>query len=200
MLLSSIATRLAREGRKVVLTATRPFRPVPDSRAPVFLTDERPFGQLLPNLAEHGMITVAPEAQPDGRLRGFGPEEVDSFVDVGDYLFVESEDSHGESLPARGDSRVISPLTTLLVAVAGLDALGPDLDCAAFADRLTRPGGLLRVPDGPERRILMLNKADRNSIRRDGARVTKEVRVRLGEEAASLKILLTSVRDFLRRR
>lgn len=198
-LIGALAGRLAREHRTVVTTATRDFRVAPGDSPYIFLTDERPFGELFPNLTEHGTLTVALERLADGTLRGYRRDEVDTFSDVGDYLFVEAEDSRGESLPDAANGRAVPPVTSVLVFVAGLDALGPDLDCAGFGERLAGPEGLLRVDEPGERRILLLNKADRPSVRQDGARVTKEVRARLGEEARELKIILTSVRDFLRR-
>lgn len=199
MLIGALAGRLAKEHRTVVTTATRHFRLAPGDSPYLFLTDERPFGELLPNLTEHGTATVAPERLEDGTLRGFRRDEVDTFADVGDYLFVEAEDSRGESLPDAANERAVPPLTSVLVFVAGLDALGPELDCAAFGERLAGPEGLLRIHEPGDRRILLLNKADRHSVRQDGARITKEVRARLGEEARELKIILTSVRNFRRR-
>ena len=98
-LMHSLGRRLAREGRKVVIAATRPFVLEPGQTPYLFLTDERAFGDLRPNLSEHGVVTVAPERGEDGLLAGYDPEEVDSFADVGDYLFVEAEDSDGSSLP-----------------------------------------------------------------------------------------------------
>ena len=197
-LITSIARRLAQDGRKVLMAATRPFLPEPGASPYLFLTDERPFGDLLPNLTEHGAAAVSPERLPDGRLKGYRPEETDTFADVGDYLFVEAEDAGGASLPPADNPRGIPPLATVLAVVAGLDALGPDFDCVAFAERLAGPDGLLRTPTNATRRLLLLNKADRNSIRRDGAKVTKEVHRLLRPAGPEVKILLTSVRDFLR--
>ena len=55
---------------------------------------------------------------------------------MGDYLFVEAESALGLSLPPIPPApRPVPPLTSVLVAVAGLDALGSDLDCKAFAER-----------------------------------------------------------------
>jgi hypothetical protein len=196
-LIHTIARRLAREDRTVVTTATRPFRPEAGDTPYVFLTDERPFGDLLPNLKEHGTVTVAPERRADGTLAGYSPEEVDTFADVGDYLFVEAQDSGGASLPApTGERFAVPPLTTVLCAVAGLDALGPDLDCTAFADRLADPASFLFVWPQARQRVILLNKADRRSIRMDGARISKHLYELLGPPRP--KILLTSVRDYLK--
>ena len=56
MLMHSLARRLAKEDRKVLVTATRSFRLAPGDSPYLFLTDERAFGLLLPNLEEHGAI------------------------------------------------------------------------------------------------------------------------------------------------
>jgi hypothetical protein len=198
MLIHTLARRLAREERTVVTTATRPFRPGPGESPYLFLTDERPFGDLLPNLKEHGTITVAPEAGADGVLRGYSAEEVDTFADVADYLFVEAQESGGESLPAAADGPLpVPPLTSVLCAVAGLDALGPDLDCHAFAGRLADPSSFLFAWPQARERVVLLNKADRRSVRQDGARIAKHLFELLGPPKP--KILLTSVRDYMKR-
>jgi len=198
MLMHSLARRLAREDRKVLVTATRIFQLAPGDSPYLFLTDERAFGLLLPNLQEHGAVTVAPERLTDGSLRGYRPDEVDTFADVGDYLFVEAETSLGQSLPLPPPApRPVPPLTSVLVAVAGLDALGADLDCRAFAERLCVEGGVLTVRTDLERRILCLNKADLRSVKQDGARVAGHVREILGPDAVP-KIVLTSVKDVLK--
>ena len=69
----------------------------------------------------------------------------------------------------------------------------------AFADRLLAPDGPLACRPDLERRALLLHKADRNSIRQDGARVAGQVRAKWPEGRPPPKILLTSIRDFLRK-
>lgn len=194
-LMSSLGRRLAKEGRKVILTATRSFRPAPGDTPYLFLSDERPFGELRPNLSEHGMLTVAPGELPDGSLAGFRPEEVDTFADVAHYLFVEAEDSVGESLPPDPPlARAVPPLTSVLCVVAGLDALGAGLDTEAFADRLR---AVLAALPAIDRRVLFLHKADRRSVRRDGARVARRLRELAGGDGRP-RIVLSSVRDYLK--
>jgi len=200
MLLHSLARRLANEDRRVVCAATRDFRPGVGDSPYLFLTDERPFCDLLPNLHEHGTVTVASEQNEDGSCAGFGPEEIDTFTDLGDYVFVEAEDSDGQSLPApTSEPRPIPRLTTVICAVAGLDALGPDLDCAAFAGVLTDPGGILNAFPAARRTVLLLNKADRGSTRMDGAKVGKLTKDLLGDDRPPVYVILTSVRDYMKR-
>jgi hypothetical protein len=200
MLLHSLARRLAKEERRVLCAATRDFRPETGDSPYLFLTDERPFGDLLPNLHEHGTVTVAPEQHEDGSCRGYGPDEIDTFTDLGDYLFVEAEDSEGRSLPEPpAEPRPIPRLTTVICAVAGLDALGPDLDCAAFAGVLTDPAGILNAFPAARRTLLLLNKADRHSVRMDGAKVGALTKDRLGDDRPPVHVILTSVRDYMKR-
>lgn len=195
-LMAAIGARLVKEGRKVLHAATRPFPFEPGESPRVFYTDERPLGDLLPNLAEHGHMTIAPVRMEDGRLAGYDPKEVETYSDLADYLFVEAEDGGGSSLPAPADApRPVPPATTVLGTIAGLDALGPDLDCEGFAERLCHAGGPLRCRPEIKRRVLLLNKADRHSIRLDGARVAKAVAEILGPDATP-KVLITSVGDF----
>ncbi|MEN8148455.1 MAG: hypothetical protein ABFS86_01455 [Planctomycetota bacterium] len=200
MLMHSIAARLAKEDRRVVCAATRDFRPAPGESPYRFLTDERPFGELMPNLQEHGTVTVAAERLEDGMLKGYRPDEIDTFTDLADYVFVEAEDAGGASLPEPVTTpRPIPRLTTVVCAVAGLDALGPDLDCAAFAEVLTDAGGILRCFPAARRIVLMLNKADRHPVRLDGARVAKLAKDDLGGEGPPVHVLLTSVKDYMKR-
>jgi len=198
MLMDSIARRLVKEGRKVLLAATRPWR-LPESGAPtVFLTGEQSLGNLKPILGEHGVVALAPERAPDGTLLGYAPGALRIFIPMADYLFVEAEDAEGESLPAPTLKRPIPKGTKVLVMVAGIDALGPELDTAAFAERLTAPGGLLRFRPGIDRRVLMLNKTDRKPQRSDAALVAGKALELLDGEIPRPKVILTSVRDYLR--
>ena len=200
MLLHSLARRLAKEERRVICAATRDFRPGTGDSPYLFLTDERPFCDLIPNLHEHGTVTVASERLEDGSCRGYGPDEIDTFTDLGDYVFVEAEDSAGRSLPEPvSDPRPIPRLTTVILAVAGLDALGPDLDCDGFARVLADPGGILHAFPAARRTVLLLNKADRHSIRMDGAKVGKLTKDLLGDDRPPVHVILTSVRDYMKR-
>ncbi len=198
MLMDSIGRRLVKEGRKVLLAATRAWR-LPENGAPtVFLTGEQPLGYLKAILGEHGIVALAPERSPEGLLLGYAPGALQIFARMADYLFVEAEDAEGSSLPDPVGKRSIPVGTRVLLMVAGIDALGPDLDTTAFAKRLTAPDGILRCRPGLDRRILLLNKADRNSKRKDAALVAKKSLDLLGEGAPLPKVILTSVRDYLR--
>lgn len=198
MLMDSIGRRLVKEGRKVLLAATRPWK-LPEVEAPVvFLTGEQSLGNLQPILGEHGIVALAPEQRPDGTLSGYAPGALKIFAPMADYLFIEAEDAGGASLPAQNGQRPIPSSTRVLVMVAGIDALGPDLDSTGFAERLTAPGGILGCRPGIDRRVLMLNKADRKSMRSDAALVAGKALDLLGKEIPRPKVVLTSVRDYLR--
>ncbi len=198
MLMDSIGRRLVKEGRKVLLAATRPWR-LPETGAPtVFLTGEQPLGYLKAILGEHGIVALAPERSPEGTLSGYAPGALRIFARMADYLFVEAEDAGGLSLPDPVQDRPIPTGTRVLLMVAGIDALGPDLDTTAFAEHLTAPDGILRCRPGIDRRILLLNKTDRNSKRKDAALVARKALDMLGEAVPPPKVVLTSVRDILR--
>ncbi len=198
MLMDSIARRLVKEDRKVLLAATRPFRLPPGGGTQFFLTGEEPLGNLKPILSEHGLVMLAPERSDDGLFGGYAPGALRIYAAKADYLFVEAEDARGLSLPPPAEPRPIPPDTSVLFLVAGLDALGPDLDCEAFGEKLAAPGGLLTCRTDIERRVLLLNKADRNSIRRDGALVAARAFEALEEAILRPKVVLTSIRDYLR--
>ena len=91
------------------------------------------------------------------------------------------------------------PSANVLCAVAGLDALGPDLDAAAFASRLAGEGGVLGCRPDVERRLLFLHKADRHSVRMDAAGVVKALGDLRAAGEPEPRILVTSVRDFLKK-
>ena len=199
MLMDSIGRRLVKEGHRVLLAATRPWR-LPDQGAPqVFLTGEQSLGNLRPILGEHGLVALAPELAPDGTLLGYAPGALSIFAPMADYLFVEAEDAHGASLPEPHLDRPIPTGTKVLLMVAGADALGPDLDTTAFAERLAAPGGLLRCRPGIDRRVLLLNKTERKPVRSDASLVAGNALSLLDPKYPRPKVLLTSVRDYLRR-
>jgi hypothetical protein len=119
---------------------------------------------------------------------------------MADYLLVEAEDAGGESLPpTAAESRNVPPVTTVLCAVAGLDALGPDLDEDAFAGRLAAGDGVLRCRPDLDRRILFLHKADGPGAQAAGARIAVLVGRLLAGDLPVPKVIVTSVRDFLTR-
>jgi hypothetical protein len=198
MLMDSIGRRLVNEGRKVLLAATRPWRLPETGAPPVFLTGEQQLGHLHPILGEHGIVALAPERNPEGVLSGYARGALRTFARMADYLFVEAEDAAGLSLPEPVMSRPVPTGTSVLLMVAGMDALGPDLDTSAFAERLTVPGGLLRCHPGIPRRILLLNKTERKSVRQDAALVAGKALDLLEEGYPRPKVILTSVRDYLR--
>jgi hypothetical protein len=197
MLIHSVARRLAKEGRTVLATATRPVSWQPGDSPSLFLCGEREFAELRPNLGEHGTVTIAPSRLEDGRLAPFRPEEIGGLAEAASYVFVEAEDSGGASLPLPPpEPRPVPPSTSVLCAVAGLDALGPDLDTAAFAERLLAPDGLIRCCPDAKWTVLMLNKADRQPARQDGALIARRVRDLMEPSWTRPKILLTSIQDF----
>ena len=189
-LIHALAARLAKEGRTVIVTATRPFAFHPGESPPLL---ERA------GCCTGGAVTVAAGRLPGGLLAGFPPDGLLDLARRADYVLVEAENARGLSLPpAPREPRPIPENATVLCAVAGLDALKPGLDCRAFAGRLLEPGGLLSCREDLERRFLLLSKADRGPARADGARVAAYLLEMAGPFARLPKFLLTSVRDFLR--
>lgn len=82
-------------------------------------------------LATDGRATILGRRVRPDKLEGLAPERVDALASRADVLLVEADGARGRSLkvPALHEP-VIPSSTTLVIVVAGLDALGRPLDAA----------------------------------------------------------------------
>jgi probable selenium-dependent hydroxylase accessory protein YqeC len=199
-LMFHLARQLARSGKRVLTTTTtRIFVPTADQSETV-LMDADPamiLRQAASCLNSAGHVTAAAQPAEAGKLKGFAPEAIRIFAESGlfDWIIVEADGSAHRPLKAPAEHEpVIPPTTTVLVTVAGLEALGlPLTEELVFRSELAGQlmelsmGGtiteealarLLAHPLGPfkgapsrARRFIFLNKADDPARREGGARI-----------------------------
>lgn len=171
--LFALAYALSEAGKRVAVTTTTHMRP-------------------HPGLPKGGVVQLG-RRLPDGKL-GPVPEEIGRCLADYDVILVEADGSRGLPLKAPADHEpVIPPEADLVVAVAGLDAVGQAvMDCCHRPERvcallgvepehlvtaedvaaiLESPlGGRKQVPPGA-RYACVLNKAETPERRRAGERV-----------------------------
>jgi molybdenum cofactor cytidylyltransferase len=120
------------ERRVLATTTTAMFLGQLEALGPVVLRSDRLelVGRLVEALAGGGPVEAARAVGQDGKVRGLPGEWVDQlwFAEIADHFFVEADGSRGMSLKAFGPHEPQVPLaTTIIVQVAGLDALGAPL-------------------------------------------------------------------------
>jgi probable selenium-dependent hydroxylase accessory protein YqeC len=130
---------LARElvtHKKVVITTTttKIFPPSPPEMPFVLLSrdEEEIVSYIMKNASSKGRITIASELLPEsGKLQGISPSLVSKLIalDPVDCVIVEADGASKRPLKAPNPvyEPVISPSTTLVIAVVGVDALGCEL-------------------------------------------------------------------------
>lgn len=201
-----LARLLAQSGKRVLTTTTtRIFAPTPEQSETV-LVDGDP--QVVLRLASACLkysshVTAAATSLPDsGKLKGFGPEDINAFEKSGlfDWILVEADGAAGRSLKAPAEHEPVIPSsTTVLIAVAGLDVLGKPLTedyvfrsgLAAklvgqaggetvtgplLANFFTHPAGLFKDASAVSRRFIFLNKADNPERIAAGAMIAGQLR------------------------
>jgi probable selenium-dependent hydroxylase accessory protein YqeC len=152
-LMYALARELAQAGKKVVsTTTTRVLEPASDE-SPCLIVEEdeeRLLSRLMEELGRHGHVTAVRTRSDDGKLKGLLPETVDKIasMNLADYIINEADGAARKPVKAPNATEpVIPPVTTLVVALVGMDALGSALShAAAFRPELiTRLTGL---PEG----------------------------------------------------
>lgn len=217
-LLFHLARQLARSGKRVLTTTTtKIFIPTPDQSRTVFIAAD-PHDILLQasSCQDTSRHITAAEAHlvGAGKLQGFAPEAIRIFQESGlfDWILVEADGAAGRPLKApTGHEPVIPPETSVLVAVAGLEAIGEPLSEelvfrsalagplmglasgetiteAALARLFAHPLGSFKGAPAQARRFIFLNKADSPERRENGARVAEQLR-RMSPPAAEALIV-----------
>ena len=141
---------LAQSKRIVATTTTHMYPPAPEAGWPLVVAEDakaRLRGAEWA-LAEHGRAFVAATAEPDGRLVGIPPHDVEGLSALADVTLVEADGARGRWLKAPAlHEPVIPESSTLVVPVAGLQAVGQPLDPPAV-HRPERVASVLQCPRG----------------------------------------------------
>lgn len=141
-LMLDLGRELSGQGRRVVVTTTTRMSadqidpPVVDSIKGVEANLERRPGPVF--VVRRG---------PEGKVVGPAPTEVDKLFreSSADYVLVEADGAQGKSLKAPADFEpVIPPTATIVIAVAGIDAIGNTI--TAVSHRPERVAELLGRP------------------------------------------------------
>ena len=141
-LMLALGGELGEQGRRVVITTTTRMGadqvdpPVVDSIQSVEANLERRPGPVF---------VVRPGS--DGKVVGPAPNEVNELfrASTADYVLVEADGANGKSLKAPADFEPVIPsAATVVVAVAGIDAIGDTITAACHrpervAELLDRP-------------------------------------------------------------
>ena len=205
-LMFHLARLLAGRGARVLTTTTtKIFYPTPE-QAETVLVDadpERILRRAAPALKDGVHVTAAALPLEEGRkLKGFPPEAISLLAASGlfDWILVEADGSARRPLKApAGHEPVIPGNTDILLAVAGLQALGCPvtedvvfrsslagermglaegeiITEAAMARLISHPLGAFQGAPAAARRFLFLNQADDQARRRAGARIAARLR------------------------
>lgn len=187
-LMFHLARHLARQGKRVLTTTTtKIFVPTAEQSATVFI-DPDPAAILRQAAACPTFSHITAAAQPidGGKLQGFAPEVIGIFADSGlfDWILVEADGSARRPLKAPAEHEPVIPaVTTVLVAVAGLEVMdaplgeelvfrsalagplmglapGQPITPSALARLFTHPAGAFKGAPTGVRRLIYLNKAD----------------------------------------
>ena len=149
----ALAHELAAGGSRVITTTTTKIMiPSPRESAHIILApDEKELvARAQRELGNHNLITVATAKLPSGKLDSISLETVAALAETkkADYIIIEADGAAHRPLKApRENEPVISPLTTLVIAVIGVDALEQKLT-EDYVFRAELAAKLLEVPPG----------------------------------------------------
>lgn len=192
-LMYRLAAELAEGGNTVITTTTtRILPPEPDQSSCVIVEEDEETLVALAReaLLDNPHITLARLKPDDGKLKGLLPETVDllSRIRLADYIINEADGAARQPLKAPNPTEpVIGSSTSLVVALAGIEALGRPLTsdtafrvpyitgltglkegetitAGAVATLLTHPHGIIQHAPPGARIVPFINKVDSPSL------------------------------------
>lgn len=152
-LMYKMAHELSALGKRVISTTTTHIMKPDDSESPCVILEndeERLISRLKDELGRHKHVTAARLRPEAGKLRGLLPETVDRLaaMKLADYIINEADGSACRPIKAPNATEPVIPAsTTLVVAVAGMDAMDAPLaqEVAFRPELITR---LTSLPEG----------------------------------------------------
>ncbi len=188
-LMFALARALSTAGNRVISTTTTRILPPTREQSPCVIVENIEtaiMSRVKTELERHRHITLGGRFSDENKLKGISPETIDllSKRKWADYIINEADGASGKPIKAPNSTEPVIPSsTTLVIAVAGMDALGsslnhdnafrPEIICrltglaigdtiteAVMASLITRPDGIIQYSP-PEAMILpFLNKLD----------------------------------------
>lgn len=135
-LLFGLGAELEKNGRVLLSTTTKIFRPKPEECRDTFIGPARLCADFLRAAPERSKLTAAGREE-GGKLIGYAPAEIDALAACGaaDFIIAECDGSRGRSLKFYEAWEPPVPETSSVVfSVTGADAFG----CAASEDGVFR--------------------------------------------------------------
>lgn len=192
-LIFHLAKELQRMGKKVLIsTTTRMFKPSSEQGGPLIFRQDifSLKDEISRALKVSGTATLAQREIEESKIKGVMPEILDDLFETGicDYILVEADGSRRKPIKAPGSLEPqIPPKTTWALGVIGLDALdktlddqnvhrpellsnitgtplGAKIDGDTVLRLILHRKGLFKDIDSRVKKMVVLNKADNNSL------------------------------------
>ncbi len=188
-LMFALAQELTSTGESVITTTTTKILKPSSSETPFLLLEtdeEKMIRLLLQNLDKYRHITLAMEKLSSGKLRGVSPEFISRLAELNQvpYIIVEADGAARKPLKAPNSTEPVIPqITSLLIPIVGIDALGCKLSkevvfrpeivsrltglslgdivsAEAIAILITHPEGIIRGSQAHIKIAPFINKVD----------------------------------------
>ncbi len=190
----------------ITTTTTKIFEPSSSETERLILNNDEDLllEQLLQEVDKYRHITIAREKLPSGKLSGITPEMAIRLAEISrvSHIIIEADGAAHHSLKAPNETEPVIPAnTTLVIAVAGIDALGGRLEeetvfradiavkllrvplgivvsAGLMADLLTHASGIAKGSPDTARIVPFINKVDLNGGLVGARQVAQEILAR----------------------
>ena len=183
-IMHALATELAVSGKRVITTTTTRILPWQAPGLLVIEEDEADlFEKAVQALANRPLVSLGRKIERGEKLTGISPGLADRVSSVADYVIVEADGAGCKPIKAPNATEPVFPqLTSLVVAVIGIDCLGKTLSGAVFrpeiasgltgagldtpvtsgiaATLLLHPQGITKGSPPSARRVVFINKVE----------------------------------------
>lgn len=203
-LMFALAKELTDSGRCVITTTTtRIFEPTPLQTERLILNRDEDLllKQLSGEIEKYRHVTIAREKLVTGKLSGITRNMAMKVSEISrvSHVIIEADGAAHNSLKAPNETEPVVPSnTTLVIAMAGIDALGRKLDeenvfradiaakllhiplgtvisAKMMAELIIHPKGILKESPGLARIVPFINKTDIDNGREKARQVAHEI-------------------------